>query len=48
MTSQEPQKVDNIFPKRRQNLLKESGWGYRDAYLYFDKQKNSLMFHGKR
>ncbi|KAG5668637.1 hypothetical protein PVAND_016572 [Polypedilum vanderplanki] len=38
----------NIFPKRRQELVKPNGWGYCDAYLYYDKTKNSLMFHGKR
>lgn len=36
------------FPKRRQDLYKENGWGYKDCYFYYDKAKKSLMFKGDR
>lgn len=43
-----PTPKPQTFPKRRQNLYKENGWGYRDCYFYYDKVKKSLMFNGER
>ncbi|KAL7021035.1 hypothetical protein ACKWTF_011720 [Chironomus riparius] len=41
-----PINVKNVFPKHRQQVLNENGWGFRDCYFTFDK--DCLVFKGER
>lgn len=39
-------KVPSVFPKRRQDVFTEYGWGYKDCY--FTYEKDVARFTGKR
>lgn len=40
--------IRNIFPKHRQNLYKDDGYGFYDSIFFFHSKKKVLKFDGKR
>lgn len=41
-----PINVKNVFPKHRQQVLNENGWGFRDCYFTFEN--DYLVLKGGR
>lgn len=41
-----PINVKNVFPKHRQQVLNENGWGFRDCYFVYEN--NHLVLKGQR
>ena len=41
-----PIDVKNVFPKHRQQVLNEYGWGFRDCYFVYEN--DYLVLKGKR
>ncbi|GBN93302.1 hypothetical protein AVEN_262350-1, partial [Araneus ventricosus] len=38
--------VKSVIPKRRQELLKWNGWGYKDSKFLLNSKLNQLEFSG--
>lgn len=41
-----PRRVQSVFPKRRQDLIRWDGWGYKDSRFRFDGEQ--FVFTGER